>query len=616
MAARLAGRRVVAVAAALFALGSVAASADEAPPLAFRDDRPLTITAPVPAAGIPVTVCNTTNEPATVTVGDFVKDATPVNVSILVVDPSTVPERTCGEVRVRAAPEGAGDGTYSGVLVAMAPGGGVARRSVVFTKGPAPAGHVTGALAGFELKGHFEFQWNSTTVELYNDALIVTTKGPLADMPDGTVIGTVANGDDIATIKVSGKAAAVREGIARIPVSVTGAGGQGTFKGKLTKLTDKDGNPHDVTVVVADHWGLLVIVVVLGLLTGVLAKALADRWLPGLWLSRRRRRLAEKYDEPGSALCCGYLVPRATDIEKFKQANADAFKAYQETTTLLDAASPAYKAVKDSLVEAENDAALLRGGADSPFCSSLSALAEKVGAFTERFPVVFPNQSVPLFARKAKALVDPPAPQLGVGQATKIKTEAEQATELLDDWLVLAAAYEELWGQRTAVDSPGDHEYQLGRVDEALGRARASLLDVGDSGTLDSDEVVDGLRVAYARLAPLPRVAAPIGPAGVFFGELGPTFVLHGIAAGFPTAFSQAGADALTVGLGLIGAVFVAVVTGGLALLVAMWALYDGKPFGSASDYLTAFAGAAGAQALVGSVFATLGNWRSTRPTA
>lgn len=603
------------VAAALFGVGSFAAGADEAPAVAFRDDRPLTITAPVPGAGVPVTVCNTTSEPATVSVGDFVKDAMRVSVPVLVVEPATVAERACGEVRVMAAPEGVGDGTYSGFLVAVAPGGGVARRPVVFEKGPAPAGHVTGALASFELKGHFEWRSpTSGTVELYNEALIVRTKGRFAELPDAAVIGMVANGDDLATIRVAGKATAVRNGIVRIPVSVAGAGGQGTFKGKLTGLTDKDGNPHDVTVVVADHWVLLVLAVVSGLLAGILAKALAGRWLPGLWLSRRRNQLATKYHEACSTLSCGYVSPGAAEIEEFKRANAAAFKAYKQTTTLIDPASAAYAAVKDGLVQAESDADLVRGGADSPFCTSLTALAEKVGAFTERFAMVFAEQRVPLFAEKAKALVDPPAARLGVGQATKIKARAEQATAVLDDWLVLATAYGELLGQRDVVASPADHEYQLGQVDEALGRARAALLDVGDSGMLDRDEVVDALRAAYARLAPLPRERAPRRLAGFAVGEQAPTFVLHRTATGFPEALPAPVVDAVTVGIGWLGEFFVAVVTGGLALLIAMWALYDGKPFGSVGDYLAAFAAAAGAQALVSSVFTTLGNWRSTTP--
>jgi hypothetical protein len=609
----MAVRRLVSALAVLglaVSFPATARAADTQAGVAFASDGDLKAGTP----GAEARVCNTTAAPLDVT---------------LLVEPSSAPVRlpdpqpihvgpgSCAPFTVTGAP---GDTAATATLVATAPGAGLARRTVK-VDAKSIAGNITGAFESFNLKGHFDGGIDGP-VKLDNRVLVFSVDGPYTQPETGAVIGRVAHGRDIALVRVTGVGEALGKDGYWLPVEVTGADGQGVFKGKLTLLADKDGKAPDITVTVADDWRMFALVVLLGLFAGFVAKLLAGKYLPIWRLSWHQRRLLNAYGRVGGEAHCGYLPPDQAKVAAFVQQNRAELDAYRKTTVVFDAAAAAYKKVRENLAAAERDAKLLE---DDGLCPAIDDLKAELAAFKKDFTATFPQADFPKAAADAAAIAKPHKDtRLDVGQASALSDKAAALGSFLSQWGDLAEEFRSCRRRLIAHRDPPEDMVEF--RDQALvwlGEVEAALRDVGDTLKLDKVAVVAGLRRIHGVLVLLDQAdasgrnvlgdddAADDGAEAVAEAR---KLVASALGDALPAGLFGALGEVGLIGVGLLGELFVLALSAGLAWLVAAKALYSGQAWGTAWDYLAAFGAGAGAEALLSGGLTAFNSWRSIAP--
>lgn len=585
-------RRTCAGVVVLVAAVAFPAQAADAPGVSFAETGPIA----VKDADVPVVVCNSTDRAWSIEVtGEFSAAKTP---SFTVAgSPLPLGAGTCGKVVVRAV-DAAG---AAGTLVARAPGAGLDRRPVSVTPATLKPG---AALNTFDLKGHFDRPGTHGKVRLSEGFLILSADAGYPLPTTGTVLGWLADGRDTAKL-VAGKASYVspEKDVVKLAVTLEGADGQGVLKGRLTALADKDGKAPAIAVTVADHWLLLALAVVAGVVARLLANLLSGRVLLDLRLRWRGWRLQNDYATIPSPQPCGYVPPNEAAVRDFVKKNQAALAAYAKTTTLYDSSSAAYKKIAADLDAAASDAKAIRSRA---LCDALNRLAEKLTDFESAFSAAFPGQAYPVAARKAKGLVDPENPALTVGQATKIIEQVASYEAFFEAWTESAKQYRAIPAD---VKSSQDED-----VCRRLHAVEALLLDVGDSAVFDKAAMVAALRELHAvaacvRAAGQLETAAP-KPRRNLLAADAPPLSLDALFDP-PGGFAVGAVDTAVRGVALAAEVFILFLSAGLTLLVAAKAIYADKPFGTVWDYLAAFALGAGAEALVSGAVSGFARWRT-----
>jgi hypothetical protein len=594
-------RLILTTALAIAGAAALPARASEAPGVAFADEGPLELT----NEAAQVKVCNSLAGAVTVTLlveGDAAVIAEP---SVL-----PVPAGACVPTTVMGTP---GDKAATAVLVAQAPGAGLARRTVTVVA-KAKTGVVAGALDTFDLSGHFT-GWTNGPVDLDTDALLYqTTPGYTAPIP-GTILARLGHGKDVAFLKVAGLPEFPGATIVRLPVKIS-APDNGVYKGKLTGLPDKDGNGADIKVTVADNPRPFVLMIILGLLAGLVAKLLTGRWLHKLRIGRLHQRLKRRYAQLTGPVG-PYTPPTPQDVDAYIAQNTKALADYAKTTTLFDTSAAAYKKVRDDIAAAEKDAAHL--AAADGLAATLTGLQSAYDEFKTAYVVALPGQPLPAAGVKAASLLSPPPAQAGlkVGQATLITAQATTDKAFFADWVDVAALVAH-YRSRLPASVPAEHTALRDQAEAALGEVAAQLQDVGDTLAIDKDAAVARLRKVHGILAVIG--AAPpaqaggqggalmgAGAGGGVQGSLLPAILPFDLPDWLAPALGGLGSTTL----GIAGELFVLMLSAGIAFLVASKALYAGNAWGTAWDYLAAFTAGAGAEALLSGGTQAVNNWRS-----
>jgi hypothetical protein len=596
----MAGRRLLLVTAlALAGAALLPAWASEAPGVSFADEGPLELS----KEAAQVKVCNSLATEVTVNLLVEGDAAVTVEPSVLSVAPGTCVATTVMPMQ--------GAKAASAVLVAQAPGAGLARRSVTVS---AKTGVVAGALDSFDLSGHFR-SWTGGPVDLDNKELLFSTTAGFAVPPKNTILARLGHGRDVAFLRVAGLPTFPGANLVRLPVKIN-APDNGVYKGKLTALPDKDGKGADIKVTVADNWRLFVLMIVLGLAAGLLAKLIAGRWLHKARLRRLHRRLKRRFANLTQPVG-PYTPPTAEAVDSYIAQNNKALADYAKTTTIFDSSAAAYKKVRDTITAAEADAAHL--AAPDGLAASITSLQTAYDEFKTDYAAAFPGQRLPAAGVKAASLLGPPPAQAGlkVGQATLLSTQATKLKAFFADWKEIAALLAE-HRRRLPATVPAEQVAWQERAEAALGEVAAQLRDVGGTLAIDKEAAVTRLRRVDGILAVIGEVPpAHAAGGGALMGRRGAAAtqgqaLLPAILPfDLPTWLAPALGDVGLATIGALGELFVLVLSAGIAFLVGSKALYAGNAWGSVWDYLAAFAFGAGAEALLSGGIQAVNNWRS-----
>ena len=305
---------------------------------------------------------------------------------------------TCDTVTLTAKAEGAIDpGSYTGVLVASAPGTAIARRRVVIT-GPAAVPKPVGAVATAPLRGTRQLPRRSRVAEGGRDHRAQAPRrgrdargwgrtargrspGRSGRSEKCPFVGALFKGTDIAQVYVAGEPKLETKGAALLPVRVTGADHAGAYEGKLDLAeSGEDADAVSVKLTVKDAWWCAIGALLLGLIPALLLQLWPKRWRPEKELRRRCGELAGEYSQAGEAFSGITPPPSKTTVNKYVQPITESISTYADSVLLWDTTSEAYKELDASIELAENDAHYF--GAGDGFAKDMRALRQQLEKLT------------------------------------------------------------------------------------------------------------------------------------------------------------------------------------------------------------------------------------------
>jgi hypothetical protein len=570
------------------------------------------------------------------------------------------------------------ESSYEGFIVVSTNGGGLARRALTVPGPDALAAPVVAA-DPISLHGSFgrlalapeDLDLESGDVPLAAGSIALSYEGSRAPkIASGTRLGVVTHGGDTAVLRTTSASRKARDGVIVVDVKLHDAPGQGIYTGKLdTAIAGTKDKPVSVTVTVADNFALIAAALAVGLALGLLAKLASGRWLPERRFKSRRSRLTKRYSEGGAAFAAkfdgykdDYAPPTAQAIEAFRVNNLAKQRRYTRSTFLLAPTDPGFKTFADELASAEEDARVL--GSDDEVTGlgpALVRLDKKLDEFAKYVSEHFPRTPVPALGRKAAAILDPPpgsSINLPVLGATKLVADIKAVESLVDAWMrwgnelrryriwlvLLGAALDGAEASGSlGTDDLAKARGDLRRAARTLIEVMFELLDTTDQASVDRMATADDLATVYRILA---RVSGRVGlyvpseweveegeSADVFegvlsFADIGAFPVRDGLGvdairaewlSGAIPHGLDVGAEAVTQFAGravsLLLELLVLTTSFGLALIASFRQLYEGKPFGSRTDYLSVVLLGMGAELLVSGVFTAIALWRPPQAT-
>jgi hypothetical protein len=649
--------------------------------LVFRDSRPLAITVGARDRLAPVSVCNTGRRAlrrVQVVVKGFgfktkdgkalvdtqvlgparVKAARPSKRGPLLV--GRIAAGRCRTFIVRkesgANAGDAGPGTYTGVIVAIARGGGIARRTtkvIVAGDTKTPPATVTALNASATLLAHTKNPLNKSS-ELEDDAniaLVSTTEPtppqgckPGGDAKQTCFVGNVSHGTDVAWVYISGKPTPVPaqpggDHAWKVPVKIADADQVGEYKGTLDfGPGGKDSKPTVALTVDVGDKRIWPIVLVLAIQLIAMIVLLHRRRLhphreinkqldafPGAYASA-----AETYHEH-EGLGRRLIKPSEDKINAHVNGIRGAAEAYHSSTMLYSPTSDAYKAILKSIDDVQADVDSWRGGLGS----AMDALAASAGAL--------PTSDPPALARKAASLLA--SKHLEVGEAVAREQRARELTDTLDVLAVVIAdcthaqdtlddvkrgslttqdrrrreraeaildgAHWRVWNATTA------EELNVAATRAEIARAQGILDELKHviddqplvvstrfrAALLEMDEA-DRSRILLEALGQRGRPESGQPALMNLEGLMGEVAAAIGKAAQSPRVAQVAGR--------LVDAI-VFLVTAGATLIVAITALHLGDTFGTLTDYLALFAASVTGPIIGTAALEAVGRWRLAR---
>lgn len=646
------------VAAAAAAGAGPAAAQDSTRGLAFRDAHPLTVgleDLTAAATERRLTVCNegpkTARGLTVVREGfGFLRDEKPIADASVLRAPRlmragarahVLKPGTCASVRIEprfGAPVDAGP--FTGAVIVSSISGGVARQDLTIDGPPDTAVPAASVADTVQLKvvhksGPFHFlapnHGEPATVVLRSPAAGKTLdiragcgEGEPKPSEECPSIGAVVHNDETGQIVLAGHVPDPVGGVVRLPVRIDDAESVGDYAGTIDPgLSGAAANDIKTTVSVTDAWGWALVALLLGcaLVVG-----------PQLWT--RRRRPKSVLNDRAAALVGGYTRAKAdfhandtaTHFPHVNPPHGDDVRAYGEDITIavrnylksmvyLDNNTSTYKEIEDSLQTAERDIECWR--APGGLLRALEALRAELNDLQEWVrDRKFSNEDPAVGTAAAQVL----APRrLEIGEATKVKDDADAMAGLLSRWcdhaerlLRLQLWWRELARHRRRRGCPMSRT-DLDRHLSAgvrLARVKRQLLDVKDPAfdfsdvTKRLDEVFDELVDLGSKYKiGLPAADADPGELESCWKELGVPELTKDLLM-MPsdpsiTTTPKLIADAKAVmrtparpaelesSWRWVGDVVCIVIAIAVALIAALVGIVNGKNFGTPKDYLT-----------------------------
>ncbi len=493
--------------------------------LVFEDDRPLPpLTWEDLAKGTEVQICNVGSEPvrflrATPAGFQFKVDgqAADEKRQIQATVPATLEAGACTAVRLQAIGDRAPDAaTYTGLLVVTGAGGGVIRREISIRVGdppPAPSA-VRNAVDTISLTAvRHPFDWLNALLAVEPTTIDLPFIGSLAGLKPDALLGVLANGDDLAYVKVAGPARPGEGGVALLAVRIEQLRAVGTYAGKADPSPGRDGkNAITLQTKVTHHVVWAALAIGASTFLGYWALVWGRRGRMKRLLRERAKGLEDRYGPVRKAWTdftaqhpqfSGYQPPSQQAVRSELQEFERALDLYAGQNWLFDPGSDAFKKLVQRLDAGDSDIqALDRLG---PSLVSLEAQAGQFAQFlNDQYPVSRPPV---LLEAIAEVLKGNPLP---VGGAPKVTAQVKEFVGLLQAWQTLAFQVKryELWAIRLTQAlgagqiqmSPADQEL-LQRARARVAEAREEMLDAHDAPGLAELGSAEDLRRAYASLA-------------------------------------------------------------------------------------------------------------------
>lgn len=640
---------LVVVCSAVFGVGSAQADATAAPGLEFTDTSAIAVDGRGGNWSVDVEVCNSTSADSTIQLrfSGFAAEAGSTSSLVklsggasLTVDQvaGAVPAGECATVALEYT-GGSTVSAASGELIAIASGGGLARRSVSVSAEP----KATGSVADLQLSGGFAAVWGVRgSVNLEANALLLKYEGTTPPViPSSIRIGTLASGDDSAEVWTTGASASDLTGLIRVPIEIRHASGQGTFTGSLdTKFVGSADKPVAVTVTVRDHWSLPLVVFLLGLLLTFAARIVSLVILPRKRLAAFRAEVGDRYTTEFARFATldaerakGFVAPSAEAINAFVKANLEATKRYARTTVTFDMTSDAVKAIREQIANANADADLLGDAGPGGLHAGLESLAVRLRTFLEFIDRRFDGHAPTALVTLAETSLGNPAKptKIPVGGAQELITGAKAAADALEQWQAAAQRLRRLlrWWQLLDPKVPASSPEDRAALDASLedlkiaGQSLVGVAKPGDAGQTEADRRLTS--VNHRLLAFGARYDQPAPPNWEQTGDAAdvPLDALFGQRRVAAEEHAAGKYDPLTLignlfepdrpgpkWLMVVLEVFVLVVTAVVVAAITARLLYVDKAFGSRSDYLAILGAGIGAELIVTGVLAAVAGWR------
>jgi hypothetical protein len=534
-------------------------------------------------------------------------------------------------------------GSYRGVVKVTAPGSAPAQLPLTIT-GPAVAAQsVTDTVKikvvhnGFSpLGGGDGDQKRYVTLKQPANGATPGIAGGCAEgdkMPSRScpAIGVVAHDEDTGEISVGGPTPRAENGVIRLPVHIHGARVVGDYQGTIDPgHTGVAADAIAVTVSVTDAWWCALIALLIGCIFALGPQLWAGRWRLSNQLRKEAKGLSELYDEATSNFH-SYGPPKfpqirrpgSEKITRYGEQITSAVRAYKLGMVFLDTRTDAYREIVKSITNAKDDAACWsdESGLHASLTQLQMALAD-LQTWLGRYDFAPEDPAV---AKTAAAVLAEHA--LAIGEAIKLKADADNATALLRDWRRLATEVMQLqlWWRALAQTDGTLTQAEADMFIRAAARItqyKRELVRVASSDDLAELGVKARLAAIYEDLAYLGgrfNVGEP-SPEAVP-GELRGQWAKLGIAPSDARWLAQEPkgrtakvgrvdpverepaqvarirwtprilADAVCILLAIL-----------VAIVAAMLALVDGKNFGTLGDYLTVIVVGAAAQTTITSV--------------
>lgn len=494
--------------------------------LVFEDDRPLPpLTWDDLAKGTEVQICNVGPEPvrslrAAPAGFQFKVDGQAADEKRLIqaTVPATLEAGVCTAVRLQAIGSRAPDAaTYTGLLVVIGTGGGISRREIGIRVGdpsPAPSAAKNAVDTVSLTAVRHPFAWLNTLLGVEPSTIDLPFIGTPAGLKPDSVLGVLANGDNLAYVTIAGLARPGEGGVALLPVRIEQLRAVGTYAGKVDPAPSRDGKTAiALQAKVTHHWLWAALAIGASTALGYWALVWVRRGRVKRLLGERSARLERDYRAIRTAWpvdftaqyphFSGYQPPSEDAVKSYLRAFEAALGTYASGNWLFDAGSDAFKKLVQRLELGEGDIqALGRLGAS---LAPLETEAEQFEQFVnDDFPVTRPPV---LLESVADLLKGSPLP---VGGAPKVAAEVKEFVGLLQTWRKLAFQVKryEVWAMRLtqAVNagliqiSPADQEL-LQRARARVAEAREEMLDARDTPGLADLGSAEDLRRAYGFLA-------------------------------------------------------------------------------------------------------------------
>lgn len=662
-------RSALSTCAALTLLALPGTAAGQATSLTFRDDRPLTVASAdlaAPATAARLKVCNTGSRPLTgvhaaaegfgfTSGGKPVADGAELAPAKLRATGGRLAPGVCRSVALAPA-TGAprlDPGSYQGVVTVVAPRAGLVRRSLTVTGTAAAAPRtvvpesVTSTVKikvvhnGFSpLGGGHADQTRYVTLKAPPAGSALQIAGHCTDPPSRPsplcpAIGVVAHDEDTAQLSIGGPTPKPSNGVVRLPVLIQGAGVVGDYQGTIDP--GATGRPDDaiaVTVSVTDAWWCALIALLLGCLVALLPQLVARRWNPkskvkgeAEGLIRCYRSAVESFRAAGPPSFPQILAPTEDEVTAYADEIKAAVDTYMKSMVFLDMSTPTFAEIQASIANARSDAACWHGpggmhGALNQLQAALDDLQDWLGShdFAPKGPAVCRTAARVLAARK-----------LEIGEAGKVKADADKACALVADWRKLATRVLvlQLWWRaiaQTPATLRGKDAERFLKAAARIIQCKRELVRAADAAAIAELGVKARVTAVYEDLAYLGGrldvgEPSPDADPGVLDGQWGALGIAESDArwlrqergatvptvaaiVGAASAVERAPARVASVGRTwrILGDVFCIVLAILVAIVGSMLTLVSGKNFGSAGDYLTVIVVGAAAQATISSL--------------
>lgn len=594
----------------------------------FADNRPLTLTWEQVGQGPEILVCNGGITPLTAVrvepLGfgfELAETAVPAASVLSFSSVSSLESGACASVEMVISIDDTPDaGSYTGLLLASAPGGGVDRRELTITI-PAetkidPVGGVVEEVALTAVRNG-----PGGSVQLTDSYLPLKPTAGVAEavLDAGSLAGVVLNQGERGQLYIDGDVDLTAPGAALVPLRWSGGTAVGEYSGTLdvTGKGEKD-EAIAVSVTVTDRIWPVLAAMIFGLGIAFLAQMWKDRWRYASKLKTIRDGLISEYTEGKQNFAAhfsaepfkDYNVPAKEDMSAYLGKFDAQLEKYKQEKWTFDVTSDDFKKLFEILETVKEDAHHF--GDPEGFGKALQKLNQELTGFFSFFPGYI-NRRPLLIDEALKLIVGRP---LKVGEARTISKKAAEFTQLIQEWRKMAdkvklyMCWANLLGQKYSVMTPRDQE-RWHRARAKLVEVINEMADAKDAAALKEMEAAVDLQNAYGRLAYLGSRYDCWKPTeqecrqeeagreegflelsrwGVFMRRPGIDWQfpgLHSLLAGLESAGGQnlfiprirkAGTR--------VGDILVLLLAFAVTVLTGITQLYIGKTFGTCGDYL------------------------------